>query len=218
MQRSVVTLREKRVSYDIVYIDLSNKPDWFLELSPLGKVPVLEVKGDAGSSVVLFESAVINEYLDEVTEGSMLPEEPLQRARARAWIEYSTALLEDAFSLTSAADDASLSQVLGRLNAKLARLANEIAVGPFFLGAEISLVDAAFVPALQRIAWANALHPPLALFENHAKIAHWWAALAERESVQGSAVPDLRERFERSIGRDRGGYRSIVGAQVNTDV
>ena len=102
VQRSVMTLREKGIAYDIDYVDLSNKPDWFVELSPLSKVPVLEVTRDDGSKVVLFESVVINEFLDDATEGSMLPADPLDRARSRAWIEFGTAVLSDAFSVTSA--------------------------------------------------------------------------------------------------------------------
>ncbi len=46
------------------------------------------------------------------------------------------------------------------------------------------------------------------------KVARWWSALAERESVRGSAVHDLRERFNKMVGRDRGGYRSVVGARI----
>ncbi len=86
--------------------------------------------------------------------------------------------------------------------------------GPFFLGAEVSLVDAAFTPALQRLSWANEIHPAMAIFEGRSKVARWWSALAERESVRGSAVHDLRERFHKMIGRDRDGYRSVVGARI----
>ncbi len=214
VQRSVMTLREKGIAYDIDYVDLSNKPDWFVELSPLSKVPVLEVTRDDGSKVVLFESVVINEYLDDATEGSMLPADPLDRAHSRAWIAFGTAVLSDAFSVTSAKDEAELSVVLKKLGAKLDRLEREIGEGPFFLGAEVSLVDAAFTPALQRLSWADEIHPAMAIFEGRPKIARWWNALAERESVRGSAVHDLRELFHKMIGRDRGGYRSVVGARV----
>ena len=214
MQRSVVTLHEKKVPFDIEYVDLQNKPDWFLALSPTGKVPTLEVTQDSGDKVVLFESVVINEYLDEVTEGRMLPEEPLARARARAWIEYSNALLNDVYQLTSAKDDEALGKVLDKLNPKLDRLENEIGEGPFFLGASVSLVDAAFVPALQRLWWANELHQPLASYETRPKIKTWWTSLDERQSVRESAVSDLRQRFDTMIGRDRGGYRSVVGGRV----
>ncbi len=61
VQRSVITLKEKQVPFDITYVDLQNLPDWFNAISPMGKVPVLRVD----EKRVLFESAVINEYLDE---------------------------------------------------------------------------------------------------------------------------------------------------------
>ena len=214
VQRCVMTLREKEVAHDIDYIDLSDRPDWFVELSPLGKVPVLEVTRDDGSKVVLFESAVINEYLDEVTEGSMLPDDPLDRAHSRAWVEFGNAVLSDAFSITSAKDEVALTKVLEKLGKKLDRLEREIGTGPFFLGAEVSLVDAAFTPALQRLSWANEIHPAMAIFEGRPKVARWWSTLAERESVRGSGAHDLRERFHKSVGRDRGGYRSVVGARI----
>ena len=214
VQRCVVTLREKKIAYDVDYVDLSDRPDWFVELSPLGKVPVLEVTREDSSKVVLFESVVINEYLDEVTEGSMLPPDPLERAHSRAWVEFGNAVLNDAFSVTAAKDEADLAKVLDKLGKKLDRLEREIGTGPFFLGAEVSLVDAAFTPALQRLFWANEIHPAMAIFEGRPKLVRWWRALVERDSVRGSAPHDLREQFHKIVGRDRGGYRSVVGARI----
>jgi len=214
VQRCVMILVEKNVPYDIDYIDLSDRPGWFNELSPLGKVPVLEVTCDDGSKVVLFESAVINEYLDEVTPGNLLPSEPLKRAHSRAWIEFGTALLSDGADITMARDEETLNKALGKLGRKLDRLEREIDTGPFFLGAKVSLVDASFTPALQRLFWANEIHPEMAIFEGRSMIANWWSALASKKSVRDSAVPDLRERYERFVGRDRGGYRSLIGARI----
>ena len=62
VQRAVIVLEEKNIPYERIDIDLANKPDWFLKVSPLGKTPVLLV-GDQP----IFESAVICEYLDEIT-------------------------------------------------------------------------------------------------------------------------------------------------------
>jgi len=214
VQRCVMILREKNVDYDVDYIDLSDRPEWFNQLSPLGKVPVLEVTRDDGSKVVLFESVVINEYLDEVTPGSLLPTDPLERAHSRAWIVFSTALLSDAGDITMARDEETLAKDLERLGKKLDRLEREIDTGPFFLGADVSLVDAAFTPALQRLAWANEIHPAMAIFEGRPKVARWWDTLAEKESVRSSAVPELRQLYDAYVGRDRGGYRSLVGARV----
>ena len=71
VQRAVIALNEKGVPFERVDIDLANKPDWFLKLSPLGKVPVLIVRSDAGE-VALFESNVICEYIEETQAGAKL--------------------------------------------------------------------------------------------------------------------------------------------------
>jgi len=220
VQRSQVMLREKGVDFDVDYIDLSNKPDWFLELSPTGKVPTLEVTTDDGEKVVLFESLVINEYLEEAADGApMLPADPLRKAYARGWIEYSTALLQDCFQLTMAKDDEALAPVLDKARTKLDRLERELGDGPYFLGEAVSLVDAAFVPALQRLKLADEVHPALELFGEHRpKVTAWWEALEARPAVGASAPADLRERLLAMIGRDRGGWRSVVGERAHAAI
>ena len=189
VQRSQVLLREKGIDFEVDYIDLSNKPEWFLDLSPTGKVPTLEVTTDDGEQVVLFESLVINEYLEEAAGGeSMFPSEPLRRAYARGWIEYSTGLLQDCFRLTAARDEEALAPVVERLRTKLDRLERELGDGPFFLGASMSLVDAAFVPALQRLKLSDEVYPALELFGDHRpKVSAWWRAIEARPSVPAPA-------------------------------
>jgi glutathione S-transferase len=89
VQRSVITMILQKRPFKLTNIDLRNKPDWFLKISPLGKVPVMKVNED-----VLFESAVINEYLDETAseDNRLSPKDPLAKARNRAWLEYFTQL------------------------------------------------------------------------------------------------------------------------------
>ena len=84
MQRSIITLNHKGIEHRMTFVDLDDPPAWFSEISPLGQVPALRVDGDA----VIFESAVINEYLDEVTPGQLHPADPLQRAINKSWIEF----------------------------------------------------------------------------------------------------------------------------------
>ena len=55
VQRAVIALNEKGVPFERIDIDLANKPDWFLKISPLGKVPVLLV-ATADGEAALFES------------------------------------------------------------------------------------------------------------------------------------------------------------------
>ena len=60
VQRAAIALTEKGVPFRRVDVDLANKPEWFLELSSLGEMPVLTVAG-----VPIFESAAILEYLED---------------------------------------------------------------------------------------------------------------------------------------------------------
>jgi len=101
VQRAVIALTEKRVAFERIDIDLVNKPDWFLAISPLGKTPVLQV-GD----VPIFESAVILEYLEETQPKRLHPADPVRRAEHRAWIEFGSAVLNDIAGFYAAADEA----------------------------------------------------------------------------------------------------------------
>ena len=75
---------EKELPFELTEVDLSNKPDWFLKVSPYGKVPVIVDDGET-----IYESAIINEYLEEKYRNiSMMPEEPIERAKARIWMDY----------------------------------------------------------------------------------------------------------------------------------
>ena len=56
------------------------EPDWFREISPLSKVPAMRI-----GEVTLFESAVICEYIDEVTPGSLHPGDPVRPLQGHAW-------------------------------------------------------------------------------------------------------------------------------------
>jgi glutathione S-transferase len=87
VHRAAVMIHEKGVPFERRYIDLKAKPDWFLAISPRGKVPVLLVDGQP-----LFESMAIIEFLDETLPPSLLPDQPIARARQRAWVEVANDL------------------------------------------------------------------------------------------------------------------------------
>jgi glutathione S-transferase len=191
VQRSAIALEEKAVPYTIDYIDLSAKPQWFLDLSPLGKVPLLRV-GDR----VLFESAVINEFIDETAGGPRLhPEDPLERAYDRAWIEFTSVALADCYRLMLAADQTLLLEQGEKVREKLARFERELKTGPYFHEERFSLVDCAVAPLLQRLQWCEAIAPELALFDATPKTLAWSDSLLERPSVQRSTIPEIREVF-----------------------
>src|SRR4030088_2812449 len=100
VQRAVIALTEKGVGFERIDIDLANKPDWFLKISPLGKTPVLRV-GDTA----IFESAVILEYLEETQPKPLHPGDPLKRAEHRAWIEVGSVIRIDVAGFYAAPDE-----------------------------------------------------------------------------------------------------------------
>jgi len=198
VQRSVIVLKEKGVDFDITYIDLSAPPEWFKQISPLGKVPLLQV-GDT----VLFESAVIMEYLDEVNPPSLHPQDPLRKAHNRAWIEFASGLLFAQHSLAmGAADEQAFMTQCNELREKLSQLENQL-VGPLFNGTEFSLADAAFAPFFMRLQLLEQWHA-LGLLQGLPKLAAWSEQMLERPSVRESVVSDfapLYREFIRKSGK-----------------
>src|ERR1700753_3203200 len=137
VQRAVIALTEKGVPFERIDIDLANKPDWFLKLSPLGKTPVLLVGDHA-----IFESAVILEYLEETQPKPLHPADQLRRAEHRSWVEFGSAVLNDIAGLYSAPDEATFKAKTAQLEARFARLEARVVAAPWFDGENFALVGA----------------------------------------------------------------------------
>lgn len=203
-QRSAIVLEEKRAPYQLVPIDLSDKPDWFLKLSPFGRVPILLVDDQ-----VLFESAAIAEYIDETMAGPRLhPRDPLRRAQNRAWIETASAINAALHRLMVAATDELGEPALATVRELLARFAGQLESGPYFNGEAFSLVDAAVAPALQRLGLCESILPAFDAFGAVPRIARWHEALLARPSVQRSTASGLEQRLRRYLEGDHGSKRA----------
>ena len=189
VQRSVITLLHKKVDFDITYIDLANKPDWFLEISPLGKVPLLKV-GDS----ILFESAVINEYIDETTPPSLHLEDSLQRAQNRSWIEFGSALIMSMAQYLYSTDAAQGKEKESALLKNLERVETILGAGPFFNGASFSLVDTAYAPVFMRLAALEKVYS-ITLLQSFPQLQKWSRSLLDLEAVQKSVVANFEELF-----------------------
>jgi glutathione S-transferase len=193
VQRAVIVATEKGVDFERVDIDLADKPDWFLAISPTGKVPLLEVTETDGSKHVLFESAVIAEYLDEISGNPLLPENALERARERAWVEFGAAALSDISRLYTAADGAAFEVATIALEERLEMIEKAFA-GPWFAGDRFGLVDAAFAPVFRYIdVFQRALGTKLV--SRSEKVGAWARALAERPSVIAAVPADYPDRL-----------------------
>ncbi|WP_420971345.1 glutathione S-transferase family protein [Bradyrhizobium sp. B120] len=190
VQRAVIALHEKGVPFERIDIDLANKPDWFLKISPLGKVPVLVVTGDDGREVALFESNVICEYIEETQGGAKLhPQDALTRAEHRAWMEFGSAILGDLWGLETATDAATFESKRQAVAAKFARVEAALGAGPFFAGDRFSLVDAVFAPVFRYFDLFDQL-TDLAVFTHTPKVRAWRSALAQRPSVRSAVSPE----------------------------
>jgi glutathione S-transferase len=198
VQRVAITLREKAAAFDRIDIDLSNKPDWFKAVSPLGKTPLLMV-GDA----VLFESAAIAEFIDEVFEPALHPADPLTKARHRAWIEFASGVLADIWTIETTKDEQVFDAKIAVLKEKFARIETELSAGPFFAGANFSLVDAAFAPAFRYFETFDRIGD-FGVFSGLSKVQAWRKALAARPSVAAAAAPDYPDRLMRFLEKHEG--------------
>ena len=193
VQRSVITLREKNVDFDIEYIDLGNKPDWFLKISPLGKVPVLQV-GDK----VLFESAVINEYLDEVYPPSLHPTDPLDKAQNRSVVEFNSNILMTQYATKLAKTKDAFEEKYQALLAQLNKLEDLLGDNQYLNGDKIHLVDLACAPLLYRALLMEKHFLP-EIMKELPRLKAWAERLAVRPSVQNSTVPEFEQLFLESV-------------------
>jgi glutathione S-transferase len=195
VQRAVVALTEKGIAFERIDIDLANKPDWFLAISPLGKTPVLLV-GD----VPIFESAVILEYLEETQPKPLHPVDPLARAEHRAWIEYGSAVLNDVAGFYAAPDQATFKAKASQLEQRFARLETRVAASPWFDGGRFSLVDAAFGPVFRYFDVFDEI-ADFGIVAGKPKLKRWRASLSARSSVRSAVSADypslLRDFIER---------------------
>jgi glutathione S-transferase len=188
--RSRLTLIEKGISFKLIEIDLRNKPANFGEISPYGKVPVLK----HGNNQV-WESAIINEYLDEAfLENPLLPQEPILRAQARIWINFAdTRLFADTGKLLHGQNPQQQAGGAKEIAEHLLFIEHEGLKNisddrPYWLGSEISLVDLTYYPWFEQWAvleryrgfqWPTGLE----------RLNKWWQTVANRKSVQSIAKP-----------------------------
>ena len=206
VQRAAIALAEKGIFFDRIDIDLSNKPQWFLEVSPLGKTPVLLVDGQP-----IFESAAICEYLDETNAPRLHPEDALRRARHRGWMEFGSAVLNSIGAFYNAADEASLRDRASHIRSQLKQIETTLGQGPYFDQERFCMVDAVFGPVFRYFDVFESFED-FGFFTDLPKVAAWRRAVSARPSVQSAAQKDyhvlLRDFL---IRRDSASSRHVGG-------
>ena len=183
-----LALAEKGVAAEPIEIDLKNKPASFARTSPYGKVPLL-LHGE----VKLWESAVINEYLDEVfPDPPLMPASHSDRALARIWVKFADERLYSAtHSLIFTREEEARRKLAAEMLDGVRHLENEVMAkrpggGPYVFGDRFTLADIALYPWFEQAGALEQLSEfrlPLGCVG----LSEWRRAVSGRKAVQQCA-------------------------------
>ena len=183
--RTKIALNEKGLPYERITLVLANKdqkrPE-FLKLNPYGKVPVIDDDGR-----ILFESCIINEYLDEkYPDPPLMPKDPYLRGRGRVLVDYALNYMHEPYwalrgQLLKPAgdrDEAVIDEKHRSLRELMQYLETDLGDKRYFLG-EFSLTDIAIIPRALRMEAYGALPAP-----SLPRLNAWLQRMKERPSVK----------------------------------
>ena len=170
--RTRLALAAKGLVHERIEIDLSATPGWYLELSPTGKVPLLEHDGR-----LIWESALINEYLEETfPETPLWPADPYLKARGRIAIEVAGSGFIPTFYKILRGDTAeALPEIFKDLEKSM------VGEGPFWVGPYVSLTDLAIFPWFERFSVLE--HYRSLKRPEGTRLRHWWDAMEKVSAV-----------------------------------
>lgn len=205
-------MRAKGVEFDVTYIDLRDKPGWFLKMSPHGKVPVLKVGPD-----ILFESNAIAEFIDETVPPRLHPEDPVKRARNRAWTDFVPSFSRALSGVYYTKGPVETGDALDGARSALGRLDEAIRSergndGPYFNGPKLGLVDAAYAPFLQRFTIADG-YLKTGLLDGFPAVHAWTDTLLADETVTGAVPENFLEEFHANLTRRGFHIASLFGPE-----
>ncbi len=192
VQRVTALLELKGAPYDLEYIDLSNKPQWFLDISPNGQVPLLVTDENR----VLFESDAIAEYIDETVGAPTLSKDPVAKAQDRAWSYLGTKHYLVQCGSQRSSDAAKLAESRSKLDKAFLKIAERVeqTPGPFAHGEQMGAIDIAWLPLLHRAqivkAWSGVDY-----LEDHPVLQNWQAEIMATGVPEQSVPEDFTERF-----------------------
>jgi len=183
--RVKIALAEKGLAWDGVTVSLAKKdqkrPE-HLRRNPYGKIPVIDDDGK-----ILFESCIINEYLDEkYPNPPLMPKDPFLRGRGRILVDYALNYLHEPYwtlrgemlKKESERNAAVMDEKRRTLRKLLEYLEEALGDKPYFLG-DFSLTDIAVIPRFLRMEAYGAMPAPAL-----PKLNQWLDRMKERSSVQ----------------------------------
>ena len=190
VQRVIAVLELKQADYEVEYISLADKPDWFLKVSPHGQVPILLTEQGA-----LFESGPIAEFVDEAfKEPQLHPTDPFLRARDRAWIELATTHYLVQCRTQRSPDAEQFDENRRTLSGAFSKIDAAFEGGPYFEGSKLSMVDAAWFVLLHR-AHVIERCSGVDVLGDFPKLKQWQSKLLDVQALQKSAPAGFIDEF-----------------------
>ncbi|MDP8949063.1 MAG: glutathione S-transferase family protein [Actinomycetota bacterium] len=183
-RRTRMVLHEKGVDFETYEVDLANKSEEFLGVSPTGKVPVIVVDGDS-----IYESNVVNQYLDEVTdEPKLMPQDPKRRAYARIWMAFADTDFFPAVFVASVGRERGfpeerISEAFEKLKTALQKLEERLKKRDYLVG-ELSLADIAHAGNFVRLRELEERDE--VSLDEYPNVAAWMERVESRESYKAS--------------------------------
>jgi RNA polymerase-associated protein len=146
-QRCRIVLFEKGMDFQVIDVDMTNKPEDLAVINPYNRVPVL-VERD----LVLYEANIINEYIDErFPHPQLMPADPVMRARARLFLHNFEDQLFDHIDDIESDDPKVAERARGIVRDNLTQIAPIFNKQEYMLGDEFSMLDVAIAPLLWRL-------------------------------------------------------------------
>jgi glutathione S-transferase len=203
VQRAIIILKRQKIDYDITFINPMDPPDWFKAISPTGQVPLLKADDE-----VIFESSVISEFANDISENDLHPSNAIQKAKNRAWIQFSSSMFDDLFNLVTG-DKETYAKAKESLFAKFAKVEVVKGTGTFFNGADFAMIDAAFAPIFMRLSWINEFTDNALSFNEFNNLSAWSEAILAVDEVKDSVSEGIDDVYYSNI-EAREGYLSTL--------
>lgn len=195
VQRALITLEEKKLEHEIEYIDLDMPPDWFFDVSPLEKVPVLLVDDEP-----LFESIVICEFIDNISGDDLYPQDPFKRAQQRAWVILGDGILGTVYDLLYAEAEIDFKRAKASIIDRLDVLEEEMTDGPFFAGDTFGMIDVAYAPLFRYLTEISS-HTDIDFYEDTPEVRAWSETLLTYPAVAASVPDGYKSLLKESLKR-----------------
>lgn len=191
VQQVRLLLEAKKAKYEVEHIDASNRSQWLMDASPDGgEVPVLIT--DEGAAI--FQSDAIVEYIDEVVGEPLLNGSPLEKAQDKAWARLASDNYLTQCSTQRSPDEATLNERMADLTPIFESIERHLKEGPYFHGAELSMVDLSWLPLLHRSAMI-ATQSGYDFLANYPKLKQWREALMQTGLHDVSVPEEFEEIF-----------------------